>query len=289
MQRKSFKSYKAMYNFTYIPKEEQDLDDKLINLYASHLLDLYSAERPIYESNDYPVKPALPFLLWLKDDAKEWIAADVKILIYGRETNGWEDGNPKSETYKISPNWELKDSDDIRKEVDAIQEIYNAFFNFLTQQEKSNKYFDRGFYPLLRLLEDAFPQKKVNCVWNDISKIGNGNDIQGKKASRGLPESYIHYIEMANFNVSQAEIDILQPDVVIFLAGKNADSLIKEKFGVEEFVPISYDYPDLAVVDIKNAKFALRAGFNHPSVGLSNETMGKYYPKIAELIKERFE
>lgn len=278
-----------MYNFTYIPKEEKDLDDKLINLYGSQLLDLYTALKPIYESDEYPVKPALPFLIWLNKDAKEWMDADVKVLIYGREPNGWEDSDPNSKSYKIIPNWELKNSEDVRKEIDSIQEIYNGYFNFSTQEEKSNKFFNRGFYPIMQLINNALPGKTVNFVWNDISKIGKGNDVQGQKVSRGIPKAYIHNIEMVHFNVSQAEIDILQPDVVIFMAGKGADDLIREKFNVKEFKPISADFPDLAEVTIKNAKFALRAGFNHPSVGLKNETMEKYYPKIAEIVNEKIQ
>ena len=101
-----------MYKFDYIPKQESDINDSLINLYGSHLLALYAALKPIYDGKDYAVKPALPFLLWPKNNGNDWTNADLKVMIYGRETNGWD--NPDSRERKMKPNWALNNSDDVR-------------------------------------------------------------------------------------------------------------------------------------------------------------------------------
>lgn len=208
----------TMYNFDYVPKPVSDINDSLINLYGAHLLALYAALKPIYDSKDYTVKPALPFLLWPKNDGKDWINADLKVMIYGRETNGWD--NPDRRDRKMEPNWILNDSDEVRNEIDSIQNIYDGYFNFTTKQEQHNRFFNLGFYPIIELIKSAFPSKKVSYIWNEISKIGNGYNINKDKVSCGEPKPYIHTIEMEHFNVSQSEIDILKPDVVIFLAGK---------------------------------------------------------------------
>lgn len=280
-----------MYNFTYIPKEEQDLDDKLINLYGSKLLDLYTALKPIYYSDVYTVKPTLPILLWLKNDANDWVTADIKVVIYGRETNNWEDSNPNSEFFKTMPNWNLKNSDDVRKEIDSIQNLYDDHFNFSLKEDSKRLFFARGFLPLAKLISDAFPQKKVNCIWNNISKIGNGYNLQRERASSGKPKSYIQAVELKSFNVSQSELDILKPDVVIFLAGKEADQYIKDKFNIESFAPVSPDYPELSEVKIPNVRYALKTSFKHPSARMTKEEIDRYYlhyypEKMISLIKK---
>ena len=162
-----------MYKFDYIPKQESDINDSLINLYGSHLLALYAALKPIYDGKDYAVKPALPFLLWPKNNGNDWTNADLKVMIYGRETNGWD--NPDSRERKMKPNWALNNSDDVRKEIDAIQNIYDGYFNFTTKQEQNNRFFNLGLYPIVESIKLALPSIKVSYLWNEISKIGRAS------------------------------------------------------------------------------------------------------------------
>ena len=277
-----------MYKFDYIPKQESDINDSLINLYGSHLLALYAALKPIYDGKDYAVKPALPFLLWPKNNGNDWTNADLKVMIYGRETNGWD--NPDSRERKMEPNWALHNSDDVRNEIDAIQNIYDGYFNFTTkqEQEENNKFFKCGLYPIVESIKLALPSIKVSYLWNEISKIGNGYNIHKDKVSCGKPKTYIHDIEMKHFNVSQGEIDILKPDVIIFLAGKDATPYILEKFNIITSHAPSLEFPEISEITISNVKYVLKTNFNHPSRGLSKETRDKNYPEIVRRIKQQF-
>ena len=55
-----------MYKFDYIPKQESDINDSLINLYGSHLLALYAALKPIYDGKDYAVNLHCHFCFGLR-------------------------------------------------------------------------------------------------------------------------------------------------------------------------------------------------------------------------------
>lgn len=50
-----------MKQIVYQPKEEIDLNDRLVNLYGSKLVGLYSDFEPLFDREG--IKPALPLLL----------------------------------------------------------------------------------------------------------------------------------------------------------------------------------------------------------------------------------
>lgn len=182
----------------------------------------------------------------------------------------------------------MNNSDDVRKEIDAIQNIYDGYFNFTTKQEQNNRFFNRGLYPIVESIKLALPSIKVSYLWNEISKIGNGYNIHKDKVSCGKPKTYIHDIEMKHFNVSQGEIDILKPDVIIFLAGEDATPYILEKFNIITSHAPSLEFPEISEITISNVKYVLNTKFKHPSRGLSNETRDKNYPEIVRRIKQQF-
>lgn len=72
----------------------------------------------------------------------------------------------------MEPNWALNNSDDVRNEIDAIQNIYDGYFNFTTkqEQEENNKFFKCGLYPIVESIKLALPSIKVSYLWNEISK-----------------------------------------------------------------------------------------------------------------------
>lgn len=61
-------------------------------------------------------------------------------------------------------------------------------------------------------------------TWNNIVKIGKHGD-------KGFPPDYIYEIEREHFHVIPQELEILNPNVVLFLTGPNYDSIIKDNFG----------------------------------------------------------
>ncbi len=74
-------------NFT--PKHEADNVDRLINLYGRHWIGLNECMESIANNPDMTKKASLPLLLCPVNDGKDWDKADLKIMVFGRETNNW--------------------------------------------------------------------------------------------------------------------------------------------------------------------------------------------------------
>lgn len=270
-----------MKQIIFNPIEEKTLNDKLVNLYGAHLVNLYTAVEPLFD-NDEEVKPALPLLLELnEDEMKEGIflyeKADVKVMVFGRENNNWNDRDEEQgriEHNNGTYNFTLQTSDDIlneirgkhenllpgEKEIYGICDIYHTYCYEQTGISKAK--FTKGVLRFMEQLQEKITPKKVSHVWNNLHKIGCGGEDFGKCC--GEPTPKIKDIEREHFNVISEEIKILNPDVIIFMTGKNAnyDNAIKDKFGLSDdaFTAIG---DDIYRIDIPGIKYAARTV--HPS------------------------
>ena len=105
-----------MNDITYIPIEEKTLNDKLVNLYGPKIPGLYSAVKPLFDDPD-AIKPALPLLLELNDD-ESYENADLRVMIFGRETNNWNDPKHFRKDFPYGTyNFNLNTSEDIIEEI----------------------------------------------------------------------------------------------------------------------------------------------------------------------------
>lgn len=270
-----------MKQITFQPKEEIDINDRLVNLYGSKLVGLYSDFEPLFERKD-GVRPALPLLLWL-NDCEAYEKADVKVMIFGRENNNWNDGNRKNlpnGTYDFS----LQNNDDIIAEImgnDKVCGICDTYDNYCrVDSEERKTRFTKRMLDLVERLRQAMPGKTVEYVWNNIHKVGKG--AAGSGHCCGQPTGEIQEIVRNRFNVVPDEIKILKPDVVIFLTGRDADNAIMNTFDIakEAFVPVSAD-PEIFLdrVNIPNVKYAART--IHPS-RKSNEVLHTHFDALID-------
>lgn len=105
-----------MNDITYIPIEEKSLNDKLVNLYGPKIPGLYSAVKPLFDDPN-AIKPALPLLLELNDD-ESYENADLRVMIFGRETNNWNDPKHFRKDFPYGTyNFNLHTSEDIIEEI----------------------------------------------------------------------------------------------------------------------------------------------------------------------------
>ncbi len=265
----------------FTPKHEADNVDRLINLYGRHLPELYENLQSVANNPDMTKKAALPLLLCPINDGKDWSEADLKIMVFGRETNNWN--NPEKKYF----NFDLKESSNIFAEIEAIQEIYNAYFNFPDEKEvKKNAFIRRGPEKFISQLQAVMPGKKIEYLWNNICKIGVGTpDGSGKCC--GLTPDYIYRIEVEKFNVVREEIDILKPDVLIFMTGREhgniADHYIAHHLGDVNFEQITPELPFLHRVKIPGVRYAVRIA-EHPSRA-SNQSLDDMYSAIINDMK----
>lgn len=224
-----------MKQIVFKPKEEIDLNDRLVNLCGSKLVGLYSDFEPLFERKD-GVKPALPLLLWL-NDCEAYEKADVKVMIFGREINNWHDKAHRKSFPNYTYNFGLETSEDIYNEIsgrhDVLPEIYgicDIYYGYQDKDEAMQTPFTKKKDVFVEMLKTALPGKRIECIWNNIHKVGNGADATGHCC--GQPTAEIQEIVKSRFDVVPEEIDILKPDIVIFLTGKDADDAIMNTFGI---------------------------------------------------------
>lgn len=213
-----------------------DAKDKLRVLYRTNWPVLCDALRPIVDNSELSIKPTNPLLLWPCKEDTEYDDADIRVMIFGQETNDWGGVfNPDAA---------------VNEEVERILEIYNSFYNFEFNYVSQ---FWNGYKLFMRMLNDKFPDKTIRYAWNNIVKIG-------KAKEKNCPPSYIYEEELKHFNIVKDEVEILKPHVILFLTGPDYDTKIADKFPEAK---ITSFVDDIARVDIPNVGYAYRT--YHPN------------------------
>jgi hypothetical protein len=184
-----------------------------------------------------------------------------KIMIFGQETKGWYDHCSLDRWINIG--------------MDEYERFY-LHKNFSKRYGKSSFWQKFRFFEkeLSKILKE---QNKVPIfIWNNISKIGRSNRRTGVTDD-------IRSIERKYFPIVSLEIDILKPDLCIFMTGPNRDHDIKFHFQDSIFKKASDQYSIREVARIESEKIkGLR--LYHPSYfgGFNN----KYKRDIRNLLAE---
>ncbi|MCB9195119.1 MAG: hypothetical protein H6598_02740 [Flavobacteriales bacterium] len=144
-----------------------------------------------------------PLLIQIDDN---YARAKFKVMIFGQETNVW---------------FGEKKNGEFLGRVDEVIELYTKFY-------LSNRCFSYGgqFWNGInrfRLILEKELETNIGLVWNNVLKIG--------KCGKGAPFSSIQDIQFRNFNVIRQEIDLLQPNLLMFFSGPNYDEKIKRSLG----------------------------------------------------------
>lgn len=134
---------------------------------------------------------------------EEWYTkADIKIMFFGKEPNSWEKGADVGDTMAVYE--------------DFLDDHYDVSVNGGSFNQGSN-FFKVGINHIMAGVEKIllnYPGKQVSMIWNEISKLS----VQNSKGG-GLVNAFTHSIEREYFHVIPKEIEILQPDILIFFTG----------------------------------------------------------------------
>lgn len=274
-----------MKDIKYNPIEEKTLNDKLVNLYGPKIPALYSAVMPLFDNPD-AIKPALPLAIELNDD-ESYENADLRVMVFGRETNNWNDTNERSQYPYGTYNFNLSTSDDVLNEIrgkhiESEPEIYglgDIYHAYCYEDNGVGKtIFTRRQKMLIQQLSERLGNLRIEAVWNNVLKIGRGGKDFGKCC--GKPAAHIRDIERQYFNVVAEEVNILKPDVVIFLTGRGADREIKEIFNLsdEAFKSVKEGL-FLDRINIPGVKYAART--IHPS-RQSNDNLKLHFDALVD-------
>lgn len=174
------------------------INDKLFQLYHSHW-DGFLAEASRLENA--AVKSACPLMIQV--DEEKYKSAALRVMYVGQETRGWSSPGAKSMTDHL--------------------ERYRRFFleeNYLGSSKKS--VFWRAVKDFDNFFSERFGSGNVASVWNNVAKIG-------LRDKRGMNED-VRNLGHQFFPVFFREVEILAPDVIVFMTGPDRDRDILRHF-----------------------------------------------------------
>lgn len=210
---------------------------------------------------------------------EEWYTkADIKVMFFGKEPNGWEKGTDVGDTMAAYE--------------DFLDNNYVAIEGNGGYFSEGSPFFKRGINGIMAEIKDnllnEYPGKRVSMIWNEISKLSTRTNKGGGRVS---PE--VHEIENKYFHVIPQEVKILQPDILIFFIGPGFEGNDYYKYVLENFKlngdPSPLDgFPinDIAKLPIEGVKFAYKT--YHPGYlpKDANTFHWKFYDAIIKDIKK---
>jgi len=230
------------------------INQKLRALYDSKWKGLTAAMQPIMQDAAPEELPASPLLLRVGDE-QAYQNADIKLVVFGQETNRWYES--------------------FHENTDAILGYYDEFFNSGNYKSYGGQFWN-GVARFVSMLQERYPSKTIYLLWNNLVKIG-------KDAGVGFPSDIIHEAERQEFNVISGELTILQPTITLFFTGPNYDSILNEVFDNPELIPVSDNFAvrQLATLAIPYAGQAFRT--YHPGYLWRND-IDHYFQAIIDNI-----
>ena len=251
--------------------ESENINDKLRQLYVDKLgagnpcfLQILREQR---RSTDIAIQPAYPLLIKIKDEAK-YKNADLRIMIFGQETNRWE-----TEVSKM----EIPTEESCKYIGETVDEFMKAHI-----KHRSKADLKTPFWIAFKKLNELTSEINCEVIWNNIYKIGN------REKNKNRPHEQIRKLENEYFDVIHDEISILQPDVLLFLTGPSYEARVNKKFGIDAYQSISnIEKRKLAKISISNGIPAYRT--YHPG-HLNRKGFLKEYLKliIEDIKKEKY-
>ena len=134
--------------------------------------------------------------------------------------------------------------------------------------------FHYGFNRFAAQLNAAIPDKRIAYVWNNIVKIG-------KSQGSGFSGEEIYTVEKDCFSVIRKEVDILKPDLILFLTG-TYDERIRDNWRDVQFSELS-PYAVNEVAQVMSSELPIPAyRTNHPSARLQKGEMEARYRVIID-------
>ncbi|MDR0516264.1 MAG: hypothetical protein LBH25_04395 [Fibromonadaceae bacterium] len=220
----------------------------MVEQHNKELEDLYKkVENDVLDKvDDYNKKVEDPdekvaFPLFLKS-YDEYESAEIKVMIFGKETNGWGDHrNANGGIYGRGVS------------IENVTSVYEGVF-IDKWCYKYGKPFWNSVKNIINLLKEKSCGKKIGNSWNNIVKMG----YHGKK--KKFPESFYNEIVKPYFNnLIVKEIEILKPDYVIFLTGPDYEFVLNDVFSTPERKPIEgFKEKELCEIVIPNVKKSFR-------------------------------
>lgn len=227
------------------------INEQLLELYKSKWENLMKEYSNTYDNNNLSPKPTNPLLIKVRNE-EDYASADIRLMIFGQETNNWYERN---------------------NSIDDVWKKYDVFFNDGRCYKKGGQFWN-GVKRFEERISKKFSDKKIRFIWNNIVKIGKSN-------KKGLPPDHIYKLERDHFSVIKDEIEIIAPNFLLFFTGPYYDNKIEDNFGKINTEPVSpYSSRQVASFKIGNIS-AIRT--YHPNY-LWRNNIDAYFDAIIDEI-----
>ncbi len=245
------------------------INQKLAFYYASRWSNLCKA----LDSNELYSYEYNPLLLNIVN-SDDFENADIKVMLFGQDMSAGD--------------WYMYDKDKLLDEKGMLSPEIKTFDSKTGACNVDGKRQTRGMGGGMNLfidrLNEKFKDKKVRYVWNDIAKIGR--NIEGNEKKVILED-----IENQYFDVIKDEINIIQPQVIVFFTGPTMfwESKLQKKLGISKdnynAIPNWNNIRQVALLDLDKEQFpSVQYAFRtyHPCARASKKAR---YDAIIENIK----
>ncbi len=231
------------------------LRDIYAKLYPNLKKELESINSILEKDGEESEQATNPLLLKVNE---EYVNADTKIMFFGQETNYW-----------------LGEQNDgvFLGKIDPVIELYDEFYLKGGCYSYGGQFWN-GVNRLKNLISEKFPDRKFGYLWNNVAKIG--------KCGKGFAHK-INHITNEHFNVILQEINIVKPDIVIFLSGPDYDGELKKIFGDYQETKLG-DFNIRQLCKINSPKLNLAFRTYHPNYLWRND-IDNYFNTIIDKIK----
>jgi len=228
------------------------LNEQLRELYVSNIPELKQMYASL-ESNKV-TNFVGPLLLSCWED--KYLNSKHRLMIFGQETNGWE-----------KECWD----DNLIQSTNDVDKYMNLYQNFKLG-EQYNTLFWQYAHEINKMINGV---DDLNFIWNNVNKFG----IDGT----GRPHPDVTSNEVLHFNVVAKEIQILKPDVCIFISGHTYDEDLKSKIddlSIEQFM----DFPINEVARYVSKDLPINS-FRTYHPGYGNRYQDWYYDVLSKIVK----
>jgi hypothetical protein len=181
--------------------------------------------------------------IFLSSASGKYLQSNIKTMIVGKETRGWLDDSCAG---KLRHKFESAEVDaSIKKPVEYL----------IVNSPKSNKSKFIQFYR--KLCRELNGEKKLgeSIIWSNLFCISHN-----KKSPVGS-KSFVH-VKALSKQLLLAQIEILKPQVILFVTGTSYDKYIKEFFPemTESIVKVPRKLWSLKLVTLNVSELAIHSG-----------------------------
>ena len=226
------------------------INNQLYDLYDSKWNDFLSMKDQLDNEGIYDYSSPLLMYCW----EQEYEEGNKKILFVGQESNSWyEDGSSLNEN--------------------SLNQVISNYEDF----DLGNGY-NSPFWHFVHNLNNRFNNSSHSFLWTNINKFGLDK-------GKGRPNKRVTELENQYFNILKDELNIINPDAVIFLTGPNYDNDIKNKLGSIKFIKCTTDHDVREFARLENQYLPYDSyRIYHPNYLSYNSSTDEYLDTLSNLL-----